>query len=83
EAELRLWLKPTCVKDGKDVLIQVEAQLSKFLLTGPDLEKNLKFPPLLSSNFTIKSGEKTVVGVSKMDGGDKALILIISGKVIE
>jgi hypothetical protein len=30
----------------------------------------------------MKSGEKTVVGVSKMDGGDKALILIISGKIL-
>ena len=34
-------------------------------------------------SLTFKSGEKTVVGVSKMDGGDKGLILIISGKEIK
>ncbi len=33
--------------------------------------------------MTIKSGEKTVVGVSKLDGGDKGLILILSAKVIK
>ncbi len=31
---------------------------------------------------TIKPGEKTVVGVSKMDGQGKGLILIISGKIV-
>lgn len=38
---------------------------------------------LIKTTLTIKSGEKTVVGVSKLDGGDKGLILIISGKVIK
>ncbi len=38
---------------------------------------------LISTTFTLKSGDKTVVGVSKMDGGDIGLILIISGKVIK
>ncbi len=33
-------------------------------------------------DFTLKSGDKTVVGVSKLDGGDKGLILIITGKII-
>ena len=37
---------------------------------------------LIASSLTVKSGEKTVVGVSRMDGGDKALILIISGKIL-
>jgi hypothetical protein len=37
---------------------------------------------ILSSNLTIKSGERTVVGVSRTLGGDKGLILIISGKII-
>jgi len=37
---------------------------------------------VVQTTLTMKSGEKTVVGVSKMDGGDKGLILIISGKVI-
>jgi hypothetical protein len=37
---------------------------------------------LLTSNFTMKSGDKTVVGVSKLDGGDKGLILIITGKIV-
>jgi hypothetical protein len=38
---------------------------------------------LIRSFLNIKSGDRTVVGVSKLDGGDKGLILIISGKVVE
>jgi len=82
EAELRLELKPKYIKEDKEDIIQVEARLRKILLTGPDLAKNLNSLTLLTSNFTMKSGEKTVVGVSKLDGGDKGLILIITGKIV-
>jgi hypothetical protein len=37
---------------------------------------------LLDSSLTMKSGDKTVVGVSRTAGGDKGLILIIQAKVI-
>jgi hypothetical protein len=82
EAELRLELRPKYIKEDNEELIQVEARLRKVLLTGPDLAKNLNSLTMLTSNFTMKSGEKTVVGVSKLDGGDKGLILIITGKII-
>jgi hypothetical protein len=39
--------------------------------------------PLIESTLNIKSGDRTVVGVSKLDGGGQGLILIISGKVID
>jgi hypothetical protein len=38
---------------------------------------------LIESTLNIKSGDRTVVGVSKLDGGDKGLILIISGKIVD
>ncbi|MCK7522351.1 MAG: hypothetical protein MZV64_34065 [Ignavibacteriales bacterium] len=38
---------------------------------------------LIESALNIKSGERTVVGVSKLDGGDKGLILIISAKIVD
>ncbi len=38
---------------------------------------------LIESTLSLKSGESAVVGVSKMGGSDKGLILIISGKVIK
>jgi type II secretory pathway component GspD/PulD (secretin) len=82
QAELRLQLRPKYIREEKEELIQVEARLSKILLTGPDLAKNLNSLTLLTSNFTMRSGEKTVVGVSKLDGGDKGLILIITGKIV-
>jgi hypothetical protein len=37
---------------------------------------------LIQSTLSLKSGDKTVVGVSKLDGGDKGLILILSVKVV-
>lgn len=82
-AELRLSLRPTYVKEDKTEIIQVEARLQKMGgIIQAQQETRREWSTLLSSNFSIRSGEKTVVGVSKMDGGDKALILIISGKVI-
>jgi hypothetical protein len=38
---------------------------------------------LVETALSIKSGERTVVGVSKLNGGDKALILILSGSVVK
>jgi hypothetical protein len=38
---------------------------------------------LIETSLNIKSGDRTVVGVSKLDGGDKGLILIISGKIVD
>jgi type II secretory pathway component GspD/PulD (secretin) len=82
DAELRLDLRPKYIQEEKEDLIQVEARLYKMqgFMQGQNTQLSTT---LLTSNFTMKSGEKTVVGVSKMDGGDKGLILIISGKVIK
>lgn len=38
---------------------------------------------LISTTLAIKNGERTVIGVSRLDGGDKALILIILGKIVK
>jgi hypothetical protein len=88
-AELRLDLTPKCIKEDKEDLIQVEATLYRIgasqvaQVPGAAHNQVLGSRTLVSSNFTLKSGEKTVVGVSKMDGGDSALILIISGKILK
>jgi type II secretory pathway component GspD/PulD (secretin) len=81
DADLRLELRPKYIKEEKEDLIQVETRLYKMqgFMQG---QANQLSTSLLSSNFTMKSGDKTVVGVSKMDGGDKGLILIITGKVV-
>ncbi len=82
DAELRLELRPRFIKEEKEDLIQVEARLTRMggiIESGGNARRESTV--LLTGNFTMKSGEKTVVGVSKMDGGEKGLILIISGKV--
>jgi hypothetical protein len=86
-ADLRLELRPKYIKEDKEDLIQVEAILSRlgptsFMPTPQGAQGISSLATLLTSNFTLKSGEKIVVGVSKMDGGDKGLILIISGKIV-
>jgi hypothetical protein len=37
----------------------------------------------LNSTFDIREGQKVVIGKSKLDGTDKALIVVLSGKVVE
>jgi len=83
DAELQLELRPKYIKEEKEDLIQVVVQLKKMQQIIEKGQASSSSTILLTSNFTMKSGEKTVVGVSKMDGGDKGLILIISGKVIK
>jgi Bacterial type II/III secretion system short domain len=88
-ADLRLDLVPKCITEDRNQLIQVEATLYKVgipsLMPTSQGPQSLSPAPktLVNSNFTMKSGEKTVVGISRMEGGDKALILIISGRVRE
>jgi hypothetical protein len=86
-AELKLALQPKYIKEEKEALIQVEARLSKIIPvayapSATETRSPYSSITLLTSNFTMKSGEKTVVGVSKLDGGDKGLILIITGKIL-
>ena len=87
QAELKLALRPKHIKEESTHLIQVEARLSKIIPVAyapgaTETKAPYSSITLLNSNFTLKSGDKTVVGVSKLDGGDKGLILIITGKVV-
>ena len=76
----KLYLYPRYIKEEKDEILQVELRLAEHLgITTEGKENTLT---LIDTTLTLKSGERTVVGVSKLDGGDKALILIISGLVI-
>lgn len=79
--------RPKYVKDGADELIQADVRLVRIEREPARTSGQATPPPtsstsLVQTSLTMKSGEKTVVGVSRMDGGDKGLILIISGKVI-
>jgi hypothetical protein len=88
KAELMLQLRPKYVREEKDELIQVETRLYKIVPVvyapgATQTQAPYSSLTLLTSNFTMKSGDKTVVGVSKLDGGDKGLILIITGKIVK
>jgi len=64
-------LKSKFIKDKKEEIINFSVRL-----TG---EKGA----LIESKLNLKNGETTVVGVSKMDGGNKGLILIITAKALD
>jgi len=65
-------------------IIQLEIKLihDRVVNMEPSLKRETNVP-LIETVLTIKIGDKSVVGVSKLNGGDKALILIIQGKVIK
>ncbi|HSA95962.1 MAG TPA: hypothetical protein VLJ16_07920 [Acidobacteriota bacterium] len=91
KAEFELALRPEVAGDVKAAVIKTQVRLRQIHLGTPDTVVNTvvtKGSPtfdvtLIESTLNIKSGDRTVVGVSKLDGGDKGLILIISGKIIE
>ncbi len=77
----RLQLRPRYIKEDKGDSIQVDLQLSQDLgLSSEGKQRSIR---LVETALSIKSGERTVVGVSKLNGGDKALILILSGSVVK
>jgi len=84
KAEFELLLKPDVAGDAKMPAIKTEVRLRRIEQLGFAAEKPItNITTLIESTLNIKSGERTVVGVSKLDGGDKGLILIISAKIVD
>jgi len=77
----KLSFHPRYIKEDKDDILQIELRLAEHL--GINQEGKEMTLTLIDTTLTLKNGERTVVGVSKLDGGDKALILIVSGRVIK
>jgi hypothetical protein len=76
----RLQLRPRHIKEAKGDTFNID--LTLYRLIYPPNAKEIT-STLVATTLTLKSGERTVVGVSKLDGGDKALVLILSGKVLK
>ncbi len=90
EADFELSLRPVVAQEEPQDSIRIELRLRQNNVATATFETDGKTIPvqrvskdLIRSNLNIKSGDRTVVGVSKLDGGDKGLILIISGKVVD
>ena len=89
DTEFDLVLRPRFIQEEKNRLIQMEVRLRRIdkevqtAAQGQITANPVRATTLIETQLTMKSGEKTVVGVSKLDGGDKGLILILSGKVID
>jgi hypothetical protein len=80
KAEFQFELRPEVAGDAKAPLIKTEVRLRKVSFAGSEKPVSTT---LIESALNVKSGERTVVGVSKLDGGDKGLILIISAKIVD
>jgi hypothetical protein len=84
KAEFDFALRPDVAGDSKAPVIKTEVRLRRIEQLGFSADKPItNVSTLIESTLNIKSGDRTVVGVSKLDGGDKGLILIISAKIIE
>ena len=84
KAEFEFALRPDVAGDSKAPVIKTEVRLRRIEQLGFSADKPItNVATLIESTLNIKSGDRTVVGVSKLDGGDKGLILIISGKIVD
>ena len=96
KGEFLLHLRPRAVRKEKTDFVQVEVGLYQVGALFVEKETQQKenqtvttekprrdSQTLIESNLTMKSGDKTVVGVSRTAGGEKGLILIISAKLID
>jgi hypothetical protein len=84
KAEFELYLRPDVAGDAKAAAIETRVRLrqTQAKQTEPNVSK-IEIATLIESTLNVKSGERTVVGVSKLDGGGKGLILIISAKIVD
>ncbi len=86
QADFELRMAPDVVKGQPADNIKVELRLrhigTEDILTEGKPTTRTRVKDLIQSTLSLKSGDKTVVGVSKLDGGDKGLILILSAKVV-
>ena len=71
-------LQPRYIKEEKGDSIRVELSLSSRQYKNDGSPLSLT---LIDTTLSLQSGDRSVVGVSKLNGGDKALILILSGVV--
>lgn len=87
---LKLELNPHYIRSGNRDTFQVDLRLSQYQGFNPD--GNERILTLIDTTLTLKSGEKQVVGISKLsyvpraaasEEEDTALILILSGKVLK
>lgn len=88
KAEFVFALWPEVSGDTKNPVVKTQVRLRQVLRAATPESATMKaaqpvVTTLIESTLNIKSGERTVVGVSKLDGGDKGLILIISGKIVD
>ncbi len=88
KAEFELALRPEVAGDGKAPVIKTQVRLRQIARRAISASETMKptdpvVVTLIESTLNVKSGDRTVVGVSKLDGGDKGLILIISAKIVE
>jgi len=74
----RLNLQPRYIKEEKGDSIRVELSLSSRQYKNDGSPLSLT---LIDTTLSLKSGDRSVVGVSKLNGGDNALILILSGVI--
>lgn len=84
--DLQLHVRPRYIVDGRNETIQVDLEMRQtqkrevFTPEGKAVPSSTSVS-LLETTLTLKSGDRTVVGVSKLNGGDNALILILHGRV--
>jgi len=83
KAEFQFELRPEVAGDAKAAIIKTAVRLRQNVWRTEDGKPSQHVSILIESSLNIKSGERTVVGVSKLDGGDKGLILIISAKIVD
>jgi hypothetical protein len=88
KAEFELTLQPEVAGDAKAPLIKTQIRLQQTIRPASTGTATMKgSEPIVTvpieSSLNFKPGDRTVVGVSKLDGGDKGLILIISAKIVD
>ncbi len=90
KAEFRLAIRPEVARqkplDNIKVMLRLHQMFDTFITKdGKEVQvaKESGGNLIINSQLNLKSGDKSVVGVSKLDGGDKGLILIVSAKVVE
>ncbi len=79
KADFAFQVLPKLIRDEKNALINMQVRLRRIQVVFPTGATKADYvtSDLIDTALSVKPGDKTVVGVSKLDGGGKGLILII------
>lgn len=73
-----LTYRDSVTRDGHQLVLRQFALDKRVQVSGDDGEERIESMPILGTSFSMKPGETVIVGTSKLEGADRALVVLLT-----